>query len=152
MKAKRKTILFPILFLFLIAIIIPTLRAAAKSPGSNLPASARSCLVVEEASGSAPDRVQTRVFHEAERPGPGKRLALYADASVEGYVLLAAFNEKDRKLANDFRPQFVKMEAGREYHLPLEPTTWDWAEETEAFEVYVVFLEKRKGGFPKVEK
>lgn len=102
----------------------------------------RACLVVEEASSDDPPLVTTTVFGKDSAPGPGKRLALYADSGGEAYVLAAAFNDQDRRLANGWRPQFVALRAGEEQRLPREPVAWDWTGPAEPFDVYVVFLSR----------
>jgi hypothetical protein len=102
----------------------------------------RACLVVEEASSDDPPLITTTVLGKDAMPGPGKRVILYADSSVDLYVLAAAFNDKDRRLTNGWRPQFVALRAGEEQRLPLEPVTWQWTGPAELFDVYVVFLSR----------
>ncbi len=106
----------------------------------------RACLVVEALSPEEPPRVTTTVFDDASTPGPGKRLALHLDASVESYALAAAFNDTDRRLTNGWPPQLVELKAWEERRLPLTPVRWEWTSGTEAFDVYVVFLERTAEG------
>ena len=105
-------------------------------------ASGRTCLVVEEFSADDPPVVTTTAFDDRSKPGPGKRLAVYVDASVDSFVLVAAFNDKDRRLTNGWPPQLVELKAWEERHLPLAPAIWEWTSPTEPFEVDVAFLER----------
>ena len=117
------------------------LVCTASPAGADAP-HGRACLVVEELSGNAPQNVTTTIFGDGSTPGPGKRLALYADASVDAYVLVAAFNDKDRRLTNGWPPQLVELKAWEERYLPLAPAIWEWTSPTEPFEVDVAFLER----------
>jgi hypothetical protein len=112
----------------------------------------RTCLVVEESSADNPPVVTTTAFDESSKPGPGKRLALYVDASVASFVLVAAFNDKDRRLTNGWPPQLVEVKAWEERHLPLAPVVWEWTSPTEPFEVYVVFLEQTAEGLETLQR
>ena len=137
--------------------LVALLMACAGLAHTPCPAAAdepygRACLVVEERSGNEPQDVVTSVFDDGSTPGSGKRLALYADASVDAYVLVAAFNDQDRRLTNGWRPQLVEMKAWEERHLPLAPATWEWTGPVEPFEVYVVFLTRTAEGLDTLQR
>lgn len=93
----------------------------------------------------------TAAFDESSKPGPGKRLALYVDSSVDAFVLVAAFDDKDRRLTNDWPPQLVALKAWEERHLPLAPVVWEWTNPTGPFEVDVAFLERTAEGLDSVQ-
>ena len=116
--------------------------AGTASPAGADEASGRTCLVVEEPSADSPHVVTTTVFDDRSTSGPGKRLALHVDASVDSFVLVAAFNDKDRRLTNGWPPQFVELKAWEARHLPLAPAVWEWTSPTGPFEVDVAFLER----------
>lgn len=121
--------------------------AAAEDPPASTQPYGRACLVVEEASAQADNPViSTSPFDEHATPGPGRRLAVYADASIDSYMVVAAFNDTDRRLTNGWRPQLVQLKAWEERHLPFAPTTWDWTNQTEGFSVYVMFLKRTAEG------
>lgn len=107
----------------------------------------RACLVVEEASTQADNLlVSTSLFDEHAMPGPGRRLAVYADASIDSYMVVAAFDDKDRRLTNGWRPQLIQLKAWEEQRLPFAPTTWEWTKQAGGFSVYVVFLKRTAEG------
>lgn len=113
----------------------------------------RACLMVEQvAPGAGGKAAESSEFGEASEPGAGKRLALYADASRESYVLLAAFSAKERRLANDWRPQLVKVAPWQEVRLPVSPMTWSWEDGSKPFELFVIFLEAGSQALDELEK
>ena len=121
--------------------------AAAEKPPAAAQPYGRACLVVEEVSTQADSAVvSTSPFDEHATPGPGRRLAVYADASIDSYMVVAAFNDTDRRLTNGWRPQFVQLKAWEERRLPFAPTTWEWTNQTEGFSVYVLFLARTAAG------
>ena len=100
----------------------------------------RTCLVVEEEKASETGVFQTALFDENSQPGPGRRLSLYLDSSVDTYALVALFNRKDQKLVGGWLPELVKLEAWEESRLPEESVNWDWSESGDDFEIHVVFM------------
>ena len=122
-------------------LFIPPPSARANEPYG------RACLVVEELSPEDPQHVTTTVFDDSSKPGQRKRLALYVDATVDSHVLVAAFNDKDRRLTNGWRPQLVELKEWEERRLPLAPVAWEWLTQADAFDVYIVFLERVAEGF-----
>lgn len=138
---------FSILGLITVAFFARLSPIDAEEPPASVQPYGRACLVVEDASTQADSPlVSTSLFDEHATPGPGRRLAVYADASVDAYVVIAALNDTDRRLTNGWRPQFLEMKAWKEQPLPLAPTTWEWTNQTAGFSVYVVFLTRAAAG------
>lgn len=136
-------------FLFLFFLIIQNAISLPVSSAqeASLKSSGRACLTVEETSpeGQVP-AVHITAFDQNAKPGPGKRLILYADANTDGFILVTAFNAQDHGLANGWQVQWAEIKAWEELSLPATPVTWSWAEGSEPFEIYVVFFKKNFEG------
>ena len=143
MKIKHLPLLFSLCAFFQVSVFPApgfALEETAESYG-------RACLAVEEFSLKTNEKITESAFStQTSQPGPGKRLALYTEANVDALLFAVAFNDRDRKLANNWKPQLVEMNAWEERHLPAPPVTWDWKEGSEPFEIYVVFLKKTSEG------
>ncbi len=112
-------------------------RLAAKEGADSF---AKFCLVVEEPVSAGSSELKTSAFEKSSKPGPGRKLAFYAESNVDSHVLVAAFNDKDHKLTNHWPPQIVELKALQEYHLPLLPASWNWDQASDASEVQVIFM------------
>ena len=104
----------------------------------------RACLTAlsaSEDSGNGQAEQET-VFDQESKPSLGKHLKLYLDANSKCVALIAAFDRKDAKLTNGWRPRLVDVQEWEEKKLPPPTETWDWTTATGAFDFYVVFLGK----------
>lgn len=100
---------------------------------------ARTCLVVQEVKPGETES-QTTLFDLNSKPGPGRRLSLYLDSSIDSYALVALLNRKDQKLTDQWLPQLVKLQAWEESRLPEESVNWDWNKRGDDFEIHVIFM------------
>ncbi|MDP3921204.1 MAG: hypothetical protein Q8R76_10425 [Candidatus Omnitrophota bacterium] len=136
-----------ILFLLCVNLTAPGLSLAAEFESALF---ARTCLVVQETH--AADAVpKTTLFDGQARPGPGKTLALYVDASIDAYVVAAAL-DSNRELAHGWLPQMVELEPWQGARLPQEGAAWVWDETPRPFEIQVLFLGKEEPGIGELEK
>lgn len=126
--------------------MIMIFTARAETAGETF---ARICLVVEETSPTTGE-IKTSLFDENSRPGSGRRLSLYADANIDAYALVAAFQRDGQTLAYGWLPRLQKLEAWEESHLPMEPMTWDWTQGGPGFEIHVAILSGTEEDFESV--
>lgn len=146
---KRLFLLFLLLGIFYPAFFLP-ISPALEPPSTE--AYGRACLGVEEFSSPEDETaMKTVVFDKNSKSGPGKRLVLYADSTIESVLLAVAFDSRTRELANDWKPQLIEMKAWEEQRLPVAPVIWSWSEGSEPFEIYVVFLKKTSEGLEELE-
>src|SRR3990167_4948605 len=128
---------FFLIVAFFAAVSLPARLSA--EPGAN--SFAKFCLVVEEPVAAGNPELKTSAFEKSSKPGPGKKLAFYAESNVDSHLLVVAFNDKDHKLANGWPPQIVELKALQEYHLPLLPASSNWDQAGDTFEVQVIFMD-----------
>ena len=126
--------------LFLLIVIPAVCSPVALAIEPDAQGFGRACLVVRDDSSAENAHRHPTVFDQTATPGAGKRLALFIEASVDAKVLIAVFNDRDRTLTHDWRPEVVELQAWQEQRLPIAPRTWEWSQPTEAFEMNVVFL------------
>ena len=80
------------------------------------------------------------VFNAAILPGPGKKIRIYADASIKRSVVVVAMR-KDGKLAGGWQPQIAELpEEFEEAQLPSPPTAWNWTSPVPPFDFHILFL------------
>ena len=75
----------------------------------------RICLTIADNSG------REELFQADTPTGAGKKIVVHVDANSKGFALVAAFNQKDGRLANNWRPQFVELPQWEEVPLPKAP-------------------------------
>ena len=100
----------------------------------------RACLMVEEV------KSEFSPFDNASKPGPGKRLTLYAEADADCIVLVAALDEKGRTLVGGWMPELAALKAWEEIRLPSGSWAWPWDAESQEFEMHVVFADPKAKG------
>jgi hypothetical protein len=74
------------------------------------------------------------------KPGADTFIVAHADANEHCQLLIFALSARDRRLAHDWRPQFVDLPQREEVQLPEPPVVWKWSEASGPVKVYVLFL------------
>jgi hypothetical protein len=134
--------------LFVVSLVSSPLSAQEESSET----SARACLAVEETAPGGTGFPRVTVWKENEAPGPGKQIVLFADSSIDAYVIAAPFSAGGEGLANHWKPQFAELPAWQEMRLPVPPTAWNWETGAEPFELRVAFVEKNRTGIDEVKQ
>jgi hypothetical protein len=94
----------------------------------------RICLTIADNSG------REEVFHADAPPGAGKKIVVHVDANSKCFALVAVFNRKDGRLADNWMPQFVELPQWEEVPLPKAPAKWLWEKNQEPIEFYALFF------------
>ena len=130
-------------FLWMVGFVI---LSVSLSPGKSLAGTptdvhGRACLMVEEIRSG-----DTTPFDGSSKPGPDKKLILFAEADADCVLVVAAFQDKDRNLANGWMPQIVEMKAWEELRLPSDSRTSPWGPDSQDFDMHVVFADAKAKG------
>jgi hypothetical protein len=89
---------------------------------------------------TADDPGREELFQTDTPTGAGKRIVVHVDANSKCFALVAAFNRKDSRLANNWMPQFVELPQWEEVPLPKAPAKWLWEKNEGPIEFYVLFF------------
>ena len=106
----------------------------------------RICLTIADNSG------HEELFQSDTPTGAGKKIVVHVDANSKCFALVAAFNRKDSRLANNWMPQFVELPQWEEVPLPKAPAKWLWEKNEGPIEFYALFFAPDSKEAPEIKK
>jgi hypothetical protein len=89
---------------------------------------------------------------ENSSPSGGRKLIVHLDANTECAALIVPLAQKDLRMANGWRPQMVLLPQWTEKTLPASPSSWDWNEAGDPFELWVFFFKRDAIGLEEMQK
>jgi hypothetical protein len=107
---------------------------------------ARVCVTIGEASSGE------SALADDSAPGPGKKLLVHLDASVDCTAVVLALANNSSRLTNGWRPQMVVLPAWTEKILPQPPVSWEWRKANDPFELWILFFKGNAAELEKIEK
>ena len=98
------------------------------------------------------DNLGREELFQTDTTGAGKKIVVHVDANSKCFALVAAFNQKDGRLANNWMPQFVELPQWEEVPLPKASAKWLWEKDDEPIEFYALFFAPDSKEAPEIKK
>ena len=98
------------------------------------------------------DNLGREELFQTDTTGAGKKIVVHVDANSKCFALVAAFNQKDGRLANNWMPQFVELPQWEEVPLPKASAKWLWEKDEEPIEFYALFFAPDSKEAPEIKK